>query len=99
MTFPALTLILLALIMISCGRDKRNDAYINFILIMADDLGYGDLSCYGSTIIQTPHIDQLAKEGMLFTNYHSNGTVCSPTRAALLTLWVVGKTGKTPTGK
>lgn len=56
----------------------------NIVLIMADDLGYGDLACYGHPDIQTPHLDQLAAEGMRFTDYHSNGAVCSPTRAALL---------------
>lgn len=57
----------------------------NIILIMADDLGYGDISCYGSTKISTPNIDSLARGGMKFTDYHSNCPVCSPTRAALLT--------------
>tara|TARA_R110002049_G_scaffold47596_1_gene136844 strand:+ start:95684 stop:97045 length:1362 start_codon:yes stop_codon:yes gene_type:complete len=57
----------------------------NFILIMADDLGYGDISCYGNTSINTPNIDKLASEGIRFTDFHSNGTVCSPTRAALMT--------------
>ncbi len=57
----------------------------NIILIMADDLGYGDVGCYGNKIINTPHIDALAKEGMRFTDFHSNGPMCSPTRAALLT--------------
>jgi len=57
----------------------------NIILIMADDLGYGDVSCYGSKKIQTPSIDALARGGMKFTDYHSNCPVCSPTRAALLT--------------
>ena len=56
----------------------------NVILIMADDLGYGDLSCYDGWI-RTPQIDALAKGGMRFMDYHSNGPVCSPTRAALLT--------------
>ena len=56
----------------------------NIVLIMADDLGYGDISCYDGWI-RTPHIDALAKGGMRFTDYHSNGAVCSPTRAALLT--------------
>jgi len=56
----------------------------NIILIMADDLGYGDIDCYGGWI-STPNIDTLAKGGMRFTDYHSNGPVCSPTRAALLT--------------
>ena len=57
----------------------------NIILIMADDLGYGDIGCYGSTRIKTPNIDALARGGMKFTDYHSNCPVCSPTRAALLT--------------
>jgi arylsulfatase A len=56
----------------------------NVVLIMADDLGYGDLSCYGGWI-KTPHIDAIAKRGILFTDYHSNGSSCSPTRAALMT--------------
>ncbi len=57
----------------------------NIILIMADDLGYGDLGCYGNTDIKTPSLDKMASEGLRFTDYHSNGAVCSPTRAALLT--------------
>ena len=56
----------------------------NVVLIMADDLGYGDLSCYQGWI-KTPHIDAIAKRGVRFTDYHSNGTICSPTRAALMT--------------
>jgi arylsulfatase A len=57
----------------------------NIILIMADDLGYGDIGCYSSTKIRTPNIDALARGGVKFTDYHSNCPVCSPTRAALLT--------------
>ena len=57
----------------------------NIVLIMADDLGYGDLGCYGSGINQTPHIDALAKGGLRFTDFHSAGPMCSPTRAATLT--------------
>ena len=54
----------------------------NIILIMADDLGYGDIGCYGNTEIKTPNLDKLASEGLRFTDFHSNGAVCSPTRAA-----------------
>lgn len=57
----------------------------NIIFIMADDLGYADISCYGSKTINTPHIDKLASTGVKCTDYHSNGAVCSPTRAALMT--------------
>lgn len=57
----------------------------NIVFIMADDLGYGDVGCYGNKVIETPHIDSLAERGMKFTDYHSNGPVCTPTRAALMT--------------
>src|SRR5262245_33585766 len=56
----------------------------NVVLIYADDLGYGDLSCYGSAI-STPNIDQIAREGMRFTHFYSSSPVCSPSRAALMT--------------
>jgi arylsulfatase A len=57
----------------------------NFVLIVIDDLGYGDIGIYGNKIHHTPNIDKLAKEGLLLTDFHSNGSVCSPTRAALMT--------------
>lgn len=57
----------------------------NVVLIMADDLAYGDLSCYGSDRQRTPVLDKLAKEGMRLTNYFSGNTVCTPSRMALLT--------------
>ena len=57
----------------------------NIVLILADDLGWKDLSSYGSDLYKTPHIDRLAKEGMRFTQAYSACTVCSPTRAAILT--------------
>jgi arylsulfatase A-like enzyme len=56
----------------------------NIVIIMADDLGYGDISPYGGWI-DTPHLDALAAGGLRFTDFHSNGNVCSPTRAALMT--------------
>ncbi len=52
---------------------------------MADDLGYGSLGCYNSKEVSTPNIDRLAASGMLFTDFHSNGAMCTPTRAALMT--------------
>jgi arylsulfatase A-like enzyme len=57
----------------------------NFIIILADDLGYGDLSCYGSQTIRTPHLDRMAREGMRFTSFYSGAPFCSPSRASLLT--------------
>lgn len=56
----------------------------NFIIILADDMGYGDSSCYEGWI-DTPWMEQLASEGLRFTDFHSSGAVCSPTRAGLLT--------------
>lgn len=57
----------------------------NIVLIMADDLGYGDLGCYGNDVNQTPHIDALAAGGLRFRDFHAAGPMCSPTRAATLT--------------
>lgn len=66
-------------------QHQRPSAKLNVILIVADDLGYGDLGCYGNQVIQTPHLDALAAQGIRFTDFHANGPVCTPTRAALLT--------------
>ncbi|HMV51207.1 MAG TPA: arylsulfatase, partial [Blastocatellia bacterium] len=57
----------------------------NIIFIQADDLGYGDLSCYGQQNFKTPNIDKLAAEGTRFTQYYSGSTVCAPSRSALMT--------------
>jgi arylsulfatase A-like enzyme len=57
----------------------------SILLIVADDLGYGDLGCYGQTKIKTPNIDALAKEGMRFTSCYAGSTVCAPSRCALMT--------------
>lgn len=64
-------------------QDEKTDRP-NIILILADDLGYADLSVYGGKV-HTPNIDKLAQEGIRFTDFHSNGANCSPTRAALIT--------------
>jgi len=57
----------------------------NFIVIYADDQGYGDLSCYGATKFKTPHIDKMRAEGMKFTDFYVTAPVCSPTRSSLMT--------------
>ena len=57
----------------------------NIVIIYADDLGYGDVSCYGATTINTPNIDRLAKQGLLFTNAHSTSAVSTPSRYSLIT--------------
>lgn len=84
----------------SCNNNKRNSASNenyeatisketttkpNIIYILADDLGYGDLSCYGQTNFSTPNIDKLAEQGMLFTQHYSGSTVCAPSRSVLMT--------------
>lgn len=57
----------------------------NLIWIMADDLGYGDVGCYGQQVIQTPRIDQMAREGLRFTQFYAGATVCAPSRSVLMT--------------
>ena len=59
---------------------------------MADDLGYGDLGCYGQKLIKTPRLDQMAKEGMKFTRFYSGSTVCAPSRSVLMTGQHMGHT-------
>ena len=57
----------------------------NFVFIFADDLGWGDLGCYGNRQIKTPNLDRLAAQGLLFTQFYVSGSVCSPSRAAFMT--------------
>src|SRR5829696_10384197 len=57
----------------------------NVIFILADDLGWGDLSCYGHRQLKTPNLDRLARQGTLFTQFYVNGSVCSPSRCAFFT--------------
>jgi len=61
------------------------DSLPNFVVIFCDDLGYGDLGCYGSVKNRTPNIDQLATDGVLFTDFYSSSPVCTPSRASLMT--------------
>ncbi|MEM7602989.1 MAG: arylsulfatase, partial [Verrucomicrobiota bacterium] len=70
-----------------CGAEKPN-----IIFILADDLGYGDLGCYGQKLIETPHIDRLADEGIRFTQAYSGGPVCASSRSVLMTGLHAGRT-------
>jgi arylsulfatase A len=72
------------LLLLACSP-KTGSQPPNIVYILADDLGYGDLGCYGQKVIQTPHIDQLAREGMLFTDHYAGSSVCAPSRAAFMT--------------
>jgi arylsulfatase A-like enzyme len=70
------------------GQQKQVEnanAKPNIVYILADDLGYGDLSCYGQQKFKTPNIDKLASQGMLFTQHYSGSTVCAPSRSSLMT--------------
>lgn len=71
---------------LATGRaDPARGSRPNIIIILADDMGYGDASCYGNRVYATPNLDRLAAEGLRFTDFHSAGAVCSATRAGLLT--------------
>ena len=95
-----LNLMLVGLLFTAC-QNKKNDKKQeqntnrrnpNIIYILADDLGYGDLSCYGQTKFSTPNIDKLASQGMLFTQHYSGSTVCAPSRSSLMTGMHTGHT-------
>ncbi len=77
------------LFLVACSSDKHSPEdkknKPNIIYILADDLGYGDLSCYGQSKFSTPNIDKLASQGMLFTQHYAGSTVCAPSRSALMT--------------
>ena len=64
----------------------------NIVFILADDLGYGELGCYGEKLIATPNVDRLAAEGMRFTQFYAGCTVCAPSRSVLMTGQHMGHT-------
>ncbi|MEO1527038.1 MAG: sulfatase-like hydrolase/transferase [Planctomycetota bacterium] len=76
---------LIFLVLVAASVSAAEESPPNVVLIFADDLGYGDLGCYGATKVQTPNIDRLAAEGRRFTDAHSVSAVCTPSRYALLT--------------
>jgi arylsulfatase A-like enzyme len=78
-----LRLVLVAVVVAAGCVDSKPSP--NLILVMADDLGWGDLSSYGQELVKTPNLDQLAAEGMRFTNYYAGSSVCIPSRCALMT--------------
>ena len=92
MRSPATALPVLALVLPTLGcsstdsaRDRAAATPPNIVFVFADDLGYADLGVYGSTTIETPHLDALAAAGVRFTRFYSASSVCSPSRASLLT--------------
>ncbi len=74
------------------SAESPSGAKPNMIFVLADDLGYGDLGCYGQTKIKTPRLDQMAKEGMRFTQFYAGNTVCAPSRSVLMTGQHMGHT-------
>lgn len=82
--FAAGAVVLLALLALGAGVGHAASPP-NIVLIFADDLGWGDLGCYGQTKIKTPHLDRMAREGARFSDFYAAAPVCTPSRAALLT--------------
>ncbi|MFN7141147.1 MAG: sulfatase [Limisphaerales bacterium] len=80
---PALLFAVLILLVTVTGTNAAQKP--NIIIIFTDDMGYGDLGCYGGKFVPTPHIDQLAKEGTRFTEFYVSSPICSPSRTGLLT--------------
>lgn len=85
--FLSINIVVCALVFLCAplGAPQAQASKPNIVLIVADDLGYGDVGCYGSTLNKTPNIDTLAAGGVRFTDFHSSGPMCSATRAAMLT--------------
>jgi arylsulfatase A len=82
----------LLLTLLACGRDQQPT---NILHITADDLGYGEVGSFGQQLIKTPHLDQLAAEGMRFTQHYAGSALCNPSRYALMTGKHAGSTGVT----
>jgi len=83
--FRAMVALAAAAILPGIAAAAPNEPKLNVVLILVDDLGWTDLGCFGSDLYRTPNVDRLAREGMRFTNAYSACTVCSPTRAAVMT--------------
>lgn len=81
-----------ALLLASCSNTRNDITPPNIVYILADDLGYGDLSCFGQKKFSTPNIDRLAREGMLFRQHYAGCTVSAPSRSSLMTGLHTGKT-------
>ena len=78
------SVISICIFLISCQKSGDN-VPPNVLIIIADDLGWSQIGCYGSTFYETPNIDKLSKSGIRFSNAYSAASICSPTRAAIMT--------------
>ncbi len=105
MKYQFIILLVIAVVFTNCQNQKKQKqeqkqnkeqnvakAKPNIVYILADDLGYGDLSCYGQEKFKTPNIDKMAAEGMLFTQHYAGTTVCAPSRSSLMTGQTTGHT-------
>ena len=81
----AMGLAAMGLLMLGVPMGQTVERKPNVVIIFADDLGYGDVGCYGATKVKTPNIDRLAAQGRMFTDAHSASAVCTPSRYALVT--------------
>jgi arylsulfatase A-like enzyme len=90
--YRVITVFFLLIITAANAQKKIKSQQPNIIFILADDLGYADIGCYGQQKTETPNIDQLAKEGMRFTQFYSGSTVCAPARTTLMTGMYTGHT-------
>lgn len=98
---------IIILLLASCisSNNQETDQRPNIIFLIADDAGYGDFGCYGQEIFNTPNIDRMASEGMLFTQHYSGSTVCAPSRSSLMTgqhtghTFIRGNKGVKPEGQ
>ena len=81
----SIIIVTLLFFLISCSHSEKIIESPNFVFILADDLGYGELGVFGQNIIETPHIDELAKQGMILTDHYTGSPVCAPARAVLMT--------------
>ena len=83
-SLPLVLLFFSLFFVLSCDKQKT-EPKLNFIIVFVDDMGYGDLGVYGHPTIKTPILDQMATEGQKWTQFYSAASVCTPSRAALLT--------------
>ena len=88
----SLSVYIFTLLVLICGCNSKEkttqsntESKPNVVIIYTDDLGYGDVSCYGATKVKTPNIDKLAALGIMFTNGHSSSASCTPSRYSMLT--------------
>ena len=97
--FKLFAIFFLASILNNCSLNASKSNKPNIIVILADDLGYGDIGVFGNNIISTPNIDHMAYEGQKWTNFYAGSSVCTPSRAALLTGRLPLRTGLTSNSK